>query len=81
MSKAEVNKEMVYNGLLSLVSECKAVPNDDFKWVKTREVADQCDMSIYSARVYLIALENDGRVLRSEGSLNNSLGWYPKVNT
>lgn len=81
MRKAEVKKEMVYNGLLALVNNYKTVPYDDFQWVKTREVADQCEMSIYSARIYLIALESDGRVHRSDDSLNNSLGWYPKLIT
>lgn len=79
MSQAEVKKQLVYEGLLSLIEESKSMPEMYCKWVKTRAVADYCDMSIYSARVYLIALEREGRIIKSSEQLNNSLGWH--INT
>lgn len=46
-------------------------------WPKTREIADICDESIYTTRRFLLLLEQEGFVLCSHRSIQNSLRWYP----
>lgn len=76
MKKSEIKKLDVYKALLTLCSIDKHPPQYD-AWLKTREIADACNQSIYSARLYLLALEQEGKVFCSHRNINNSLRWYP----
>lgn len=67
----------IYKTLLSLVPIIKSPPPQYDAWPKTRVIADACDISIYSARVYLLELKKDGKVLCSHKKINKSLHWYP----
>ncbi|WP_273974756.1 MULTISPECIES: FaeA/PapI family transcriptional regulator [Serratia] len=46
-------------------------------WPTTRQIADAHNISIYQARYALLGLVALGRVLVSDGAVNNSLRWYP----
>jgi len=46
-------------------------------WLTTRELADAIDVDIYQARRLLISLVDDGKLLVTDGVINNSLRWYP----
>ncbi|OAH32772.1 FaeA/PapI family transcriptional regulator [Serratia marcescens] len=46
-------------------------------WPSTRHIADAHDISIYQARHALLGLVALGRVIVSDGAVNNSLRWYP----
>ncbi|MNI47810.1 hypothetical protein D3C73_1023460 [compost metagenome] len=79
VKKSDVKKQKIYGALLAL---CPAVegnipPYDD--WPKTRKIADACNETIYSARLYLLALADEGAVYCSYQNVNNSLRWYPRL--
>ncbi|UYK97525.1 FaeA/PapI family transcriptional regulator [Pantoea stewartii] len=42
--------------------------------ILTRDVADECDMSIYAARNWLLKLENNGLLKREAGT--KSCKWF-----
>lgn len=67
--------------LLRLTPERKKEPSPPApeKWVTTRDVADAHQISIYKARQILLALVTRDLVMVSDGKVNNSLRWYPKV--
>lgn len=50
---------------------------DPVRWPKTRQLADACNEDIYTARLLLLSLESEGKVLCSHRSIQNSLRWYP----
>jgi hypothetical protein len=77
MKKSDVQKFNIYKSLLVLCPIVESPPPQYDEWPKTREIAEGCDISIYSARIYLLELEKDGKVLCSHKSINNSLRWYP----
>ncbi|MCQ4054435.1 FaeA/PapI family transcriptional regulator [Aeromonas sp. SG16] len=79
MRNAEINRHIVYEGLLSITEWSRADQAKPSKWVKTREVADVCGMSIYSTRIYLLDLVKEGKVICSDSIKNNSLWWHPKI--
>ncbi|WET16061.1 FaeA/PapI family transcriptional regulator [Yersinia intermedia] len=45
-------------------------------WPKTRDIADICDISIYSSRSVLLALVVRGKVQVTAHAINNSLRWF-----
>lgn len=45
-------------------------------WPKTRDIANYCDLSIYSTRHYLMKLVHNHRAYVSAGLLHNSLRWW-----
>lgn len=45
-------------------------------WPKTRELADQAQLDIYTARLVLMKLANENRVKMSETKVMNSLCWF-----
>lgn len=77
MSRAETNKKMVHHALLFLTKERNELPADYNEWIKTREISDLCNVSIYTARLYLLELEKEGHVLCSHKVVSNSLRWFP----
>lgn len=77
MANNDKQKLLVFEALLSLVSGVKEPPSEYELWVRTRDVADCCNISVYSARLHLLALETDGLVLCSHKSVGNSLRWFP----
>ncbi|MGY3885110.1 FaeA/PapI family transcriptional regulator [Aeromonas aquatica] len=78
MKKSDIRKQRVYRALMDLcpVMEEGVPPYE--AWPKTREVADACNETIYSARLHLLALAQEGRVFCSYKNVNNSLRWYPR---
>lgn len=79
ISKSEMHKRNIYEQLLILCSPVISPPPPYDFWVKTRDIADKCNISIYSARLYLLELANDGKILCSYQIVNNSLRWYQKI--
>jgi hypothetical protein len=66
--------------MAALYAACPDAPTplpDPALWPKTRQLADACNEDIYTARLLLLALESDGKVLCSHRSIQNSLRWYP----
>ncbi|WP_293534627.1 faeA-like family protein [Pluralibacter sp.] len=63
--------------LYSLCQNVHPPPPDPILWPKTRQLADACNEDIYTARLLLLSLEKDGKVLCSHRSVQNSLRWYP----
>lgn len=70
------NEEKVYATLMMLCREGGASYNKRTTWPKTRDVADRCDISIYSARLFLIRLEQAGIVICFRNNRGNSLRWH-----
>ncbi len=73
--------------LQALTELCKAPAEDTLSganlpeleyWPKTRQVADQCDASIYVTRAILLQLVEEGKVIKSPQLYFNSLRWYIK---
>lgn len=64
--------------LLKMVShlEENTIPPPS-KWPTTRQIADAHDISIYKARLLLLELVKQGRVVVSNLPVSNSLRWYP----
>ncbi|WP_367316852.1 FaeA/PapI family transcriptional regulator [Enterobacter roggenkampii] len=79
IGKSEMHKRNIYEQLLNLCSPVIFPPPPYDLWVKTRDIADKCNISIYSARLYLLELESDGKIMCSHQIVNNSLRWYPKM--
>lgn len=75
--RSGIQKSYIYEQLLILCPTVMNPPPRYEMWIKTREVADKCNISIYSARIYLLELVQEGKVLCSHQSINNSLRWYP----
>lgn len=73
---------MILTAMYSVIPEVLSPPPEPVDWPKTRQLADMCDESIYTARLLLLSLENEGKVLCSHRSIGNSLRWYPagKIN-
>jgi len=46
-------------------------------WIKTREISEMCDISIYKARYALLKLEEKGLVTRQANREKASLWWRP----
>lgn len=46
-------------------------------WIKTREISEVCDISIYKARYALLKLEEKGLVTRHTHPEKASLLWRP----
>ncbi|WP_425585500.1 FaeA/PapI family transcriptional regulator [Yokenella regensburgei] len=67
--------------MYSVITEVLSPPPAPDQWLKTRLLADLCDEDIYTARLLLLSLENEGKVLCSHRSIGNSLRWYPAGNT
>ena len=70
-------KRMMMNALHSACPHIQTPPPEPEHWPKTRQLADICDEDIYTARLLLLSLEKDGKVLCSNRSVKNSLRWYP----
>lgn len=69
-------KQRIFNALQMIAADITN-PFQQRDWVKTRDVAEASDVSIYTARRYLLDLEAEGRVICSQKSINNSLRWLP----
>lgn len=50
------------------------VCNADDEGITTREVADKCDLSVYSARNWLMKLESEGRIYKKTRPRNST--WH-----
>lgn len=63
-------KETVFNILKDMchprssTKESESLPLSVMEWPKTRDIADECDDSVYVARYWLTLLEKEGRVRR-----------------
>lgn len=57
-----------------LVNVLQAVLEAGSSGMTTRNIADRCDISVYSARSWLLILENKGLILRNESVRNTH--WY-----
>lgn len=77
VKRSGMKKLYVYEQLQALCPTVTYPPPQYEVWLKTREIADKCDISVYSARLYLLKLEQEGKVLCSHKCINNSLRWYP----
>lgn len=49
------------------------------EWPTTRQLAESNDITIYQARNLLLNLAGKGKILVTQGPLNNSLRWYPSI--
>ncbi|MNI31148.1 FaeA-like protein [compost metagenome] len=79
VKKSDVKKQNIYGALLTLCPAVEGnIPHYD-DWPKTREIADACNETIYSARLYLLALADEGKIYCSYQNVNNSLRWYPRL--
>lgn len=76
MRKLNVQMEVAHRALLELCQEVGSRPDDMSTWPKTRDVANACNASIYSARRWLLALRDEGLIAGSDESIHNSLRWY-----
>ncbi|OJT44265.1 FaeA/PapI family transcriptional regulator [Serratia plymuthica] len=56
--------------------EGHVLPSQD-TWVKTRQIADAHNISIYRARLLLLGLVEIGLAIVSDGPVKKSLRWYP----
>ena len=73
MKKLEENSpEGRVNEKLALV--LSVISNSNQKGLNTREIADKCDMTVYSARNWLLKLEQKGIIQRKGGAKN--IIWY-----
>jgi hypothetical protein len=63
--------------LHAVCPEIQTPPPGPDQWPKTRQLANACNEDIYTARLLLLSLEGDGKVLCSHRSVQNSLRWYP----
>lgn len=52
-------------------------PPAQTRWPKTRMLANSCNETIYTTRLMLLQLEEEGKVLCSHRRIQNSLRWYP----
>ncbi|MBH3136624.1 hypothetical protein I5M99_07265 [Serratia marcescens] len=46
-------------------------------WLSTRQLANAVNVGVYRARLLLLELVAKQKVLVTDGSINNSLRWYP----
>ncbi|MGK0602857.1 FaeA/PapI family transcriptional regulator [Yokenella regensburgei] len=67
---------MMMEILYATCPEGLSSPPDPALWPKTRQLADACDEDIYTARLLLLSLETDGKVICSHCSIGNSLRWF-----
>jgi len=51
-------------------------PPPMINWPRTRELADQAQLDIYTARLVLMKLADENRVKMSETKVMNSLCWF-----
>lgn len=63
--------------LLLMCPEVQEPPPEPARWPKTRQLADACNEDIYTARLLLLSLEKDRKVICTHRSIQNSLRWYP----
>jgi hypothetical protein len=57
--------------------ECSSSPlPSQTLWPQTRQVADFCDMNIFTCRRYLMKLVKSNQAYVSAGLINNSWRWY-----
>lgn len=63
--------------LLLMCPEVQEPPLEPALWPKTRQLADACNEDIYTARLLLLSLEKDRKVICTHRSIQNSLRWYP----
>lgn len=81
LKKYDIRKSQILSALKTMCSEYAAIekslllPPVDV-WPKTRDLADRCGESIYSARSLLIALENEGKIHCFHRRISNSLRWF-----
>lgn len=83
MTRVQKKKDKIFQGLLKLCRERFSsegvVLNADQSlseecWPKTREIADDCDESIYVTRNWLLKLNDEGKVVINDHS--HSLRWF-----
>jgi hypothetical protein len=72
-------KHNMMKSLNLLCGEIQSPPPAPELWPKTRQLADACNESIYTARLLLLALEKEGKVLCTHRSVHNSLRWYVRA--
>jgi hypothetical protein len=76
----EHKKQLLLKAMYAALPEVLSPPPVPEKWLKTRQLADLCDEDIYTARLLLLSLEQEGKILCSHRSIGNSLRWYPTCN-
>lgn len=72
-NKKRIMMEAVYTACPEVLSP----PPGPELWPKTRLLANICNEDIYTARLLLLSLEQDGKLLCSKRRIQNSLRWYP----
>ncbi|TDB61093.1 hypothetical protein C5467_05400 [Photorhabdus khanii subsp. guanajuatensis] len=60
---------------LCTVREMQMAPPPE-SWPSTRDVAEQCNFTIYKARYLLLKLADKGLVMVTPSPVKNSLRWY-----
>lgn len=70
-------KRMMLKAIYSVIPEVCFPPPEPEEWPKTRQLADICNEDIYTARLLLLSLAQEGKILCSHHSIGNSLRWYP----
>ncbi|WP_447889704.1 FaeA/PapI family transcriptional regulator [Serratia fonticola] len=70
---------MTLSTLTSRQAAGHVIPPPD-TWVKTRQISDALNISIYKARQLLLDLVKLDLVIVSDGPIKNSLRWYPQNN-
>ncbi|HFX6839204.1 TPA: hypothetical protein ACIFNH_001616 [Serratia marcescens] len=60
-------------------SAMETPPPPPGEWPTTRQLAESNDLTIYQARNLLLSLTGKGKVLVTQGPVNNSLRWYPST--
>lgn len=81
LTKSEKNlmlqKELLYTLLKSSPPMISEVVPDQITWLTTRQLADSQNISIYKARLLLLAMADKGLIIVSDKRINNKLRWYP----
>jgi hypothetical protein len=83
LSKQQELQHLQHNLLKTLHRLCPSTnatqPPPPVEWPTTRQLAESNDITIYQARNLLLNLAGKGKILVTQGPINNSLRWYPSI--
>ncbi|WP_208951742.1 FaeA/PapI family transcriptional regulator [Rahnella sp. ChDrAdgB13] len=74
------NDRVVLDAIIKIFLNKKVQKEKEIGWVTTRDIAEQCDITIYRARHYLMRLEECGAVIHRPTDKKTALNWKPTGN-
>jgi hypothetical protein len=80
--RQDVHFELVAKSVIKLCADNERRNADaPATWVSTRDIADDCNFSIYKTRYLLLKMAQKGWVQVTPHPINNALRWYicPKM--